>query len=475
MGRKNAIARLKEYARRSGSELKFVVVSMGQDDKRVVMRVVINGCSFPDGVGENAKEAKENAARIAQRNLDDKENQNPAMKKKDPNVQPYRKNLRTRLFDHLPECKPTGVSCTVVTEDGASAGPPTPQTVLDSCGASSVPVAKACNSSKNPKVTQCPEEKDSLNTPSVITSAISEIVSHSGFDCVTLIGEGAFGRVYKARDKLVGKYYAIKVIPCKEKALREAKALSVLDHLNIVRYHTCWMGDSGCQSDSADSSCSSQSSSGSSAMFLYIQLELCDTKTLRDWIDERNMEKSSPNSKRREESLNIAQQMVRGVEYIHSNELIHRDLKPSNILFGQDGKVKIGDFGLVTADNADDDKTPMERTLDKGTPPYMAPEQESGKTYDRKVDIFALGLIYFELLWTIPTYHERDKIWGDVRRQKLPREFAHSFTPEYIIIKLMLSVKPEERPEACKAVTELDECAHKLNIEEIVRRGRTTV
>uniref|UniRef100_A0A3Q0RCI7 Protein kinase domain-containing protein n=1 Tax=Amphilophus citrinellus TaxID=61819 RepID=A0A3Q0RCI7_AMPCI len=230
--------------------------------------------------------------------------------------------------------------------------------------------------------------------------------SHSGFDCVTLIGKGAFGRVYKARDKLLGKYYAIKVIP----SLREAEALSVLDHLNIVRYHACWMGDSGCQSDGTDSSCSSsQSSSGSSTMFLYIQLGLCDTKTLGDWINERNMEKSSPNSKRREESLNIAQQMVRGVEYIHSKKFIHRDLKPSNILFGQDGKVKIGDFSLVTTDNADDDKTPMERTLDKGTPLYMAPEQ-SGKTYDRKVDIFALGLIYFELLWTIPTYHERGKV-----------------------------------------------------------------
>lgn len=56
-------------------------------------------------------------------------------------------------------------------------------------------------------------------------------------------------------------------------------------------------------------------------------MELCDTKTLLDWIDERNKKKS--NSKRREESLNIVQQMVSGIEYIHSKKLIHRDLKVS--------------------------------------------------------------------------------------------------------------------------------------------------
>lgn len=70
-----------------------------------------------------------------------------------------------------------------------------------------------------------------------------------------------------------------------------------------------------------------RSSTGSPKKCLYIQMELCDTKTLLDWIEDWYTKKS--NSKRREESLTIAQQMVSGIEYIHSKKLIHRDLKVS--------------------------------------------------------------------------------------------------------------------------------------------------
>uniref|UniRef100_A0AAQ5Y016 non-specific serine/threonine protein kinase n=1 Tax=Amphiprion ocellaris TaxID=80972 RepID=A0AAQ5Y016_AMPOC len=301
----------------------------------------------------------------------------------------------------------------------------------------------------------------------------------SEFDSIERVGKGAFGCVFKAKQKLLDKYFAIKIVRCKEKALREVGTLSDLHHSNIVRYYTCWMEDSEYQWDStADSSTTSQSTtSKSSTKCLYIQMELCDTRTLRVWIDERNtqnVKKSLRDFRRREESVIIAQQIVSGVEYFHSKRLIHRDLKPANIMFGQDGEVKIGDFGLVTTETDDDAENLMERTEYKGTPSYMAPEQKSRSTYDRKVDIFSLGLIYFELLWNLSAGPERKAIWDDARSQKLPHGFLHNFPQEYQIIRSMLCMKPEDRPEASQLKKEFEDCAHALyTLKQMNRKIRT--
>lgn len=285
------------------------------------------------------------------------------------------------------------------------------------------------------------------------------------YDSIELLGHGAFGQVFKARHKLDTQVYAVKIVRCKEKSLREVGALSSLRHPNIVCYYHCWMEDSGYQRnmshDSSSSGSTSQSTGSPSVKFLYIQMELCDCKTLRLWIDERNtqnVKKALRDVERRNEGLRVAMEMVNGVEYVHSRKLIHRDLKPANILFGRDGEVKIGDFGLVTVEDDDDAENLIERTVYRGTPSYMAPEQRHRKTtYDRKVDIFALGLIYFELLWIIQTGHERQALWDDARNQKLPQKFLQNFPHESFIIKSMLSAKPQDRPEATKVKKDLEE------------------
>ncbi|XP_051945523.1 interferon-induced, double-stranded RNA-activated protein kinase-like isoform X1 [Xyrauchen texanus] len=277
------------------------------------------------------------------------------------------------------------------------------------------------------------------------------------FDSITPIGKGGFGRVFKARRQLENKYFAVKIVKSTEKALREIGALAALSHPNIVRYNTAWLEDTLYKHESSESYSTSDFSSWSDpgTKFLYIQMELCEGDTLHAWIDKRNNPKEQYPERRRD-AAHISRQILQAVQHIHSKGLIHRDLKPANIMFGSEGMVKVGDFGLVTAAENDNDSQLMERTKKTGTRSYMSPEQVT-QCYDSKVDIFALGLIYFTLLWNMVTKTEKQKIWSDIRRKNFPLRFSEKFDLEHKLIDKMLSPNPEDRPDATELIKELDQ------------------
>uniref|UniRef100_A0A8D3AE07 non-specific serine/threonine protein kinase n=1 Tax=Scophthalmus maximus TaxID=52904 RepID=A0A8D3AE07_SCOMX len=444
-------------------------------------RLVINKKEYPVGEGKNVKEAKQKAAQLAWSAL--KEQSDWDSKVTESNDGAASRLLRLLTLPSTPESRdaqsksmPTFSSDSAVFTNSSKDQDQSPDVKPKIRLAANF--KNACRQSKEEVVNFKSKNKgSSLSEKTTTQSVLSRFTSD--FDLIVPLGKGAFGHVFKAKEKLLDKYCAVKIVRCKEihKALREVKALSDLQHCNIVRYYTCWMEDSGYQRDStADGSSASQSTRGSSVNYLYIQMELCDTRTLRVWIDEKNtadVKTSLRDSKRREESLTIAEQIVSGVDYIHSKRLIHRDLKPANIMFGDEGKVKIGDFGLVTAENDDDAENLIERTVYKGTPCYMAPEQKSGIVYDRKVDIFALGLICFELLWNLS--EERKEIWDDARKKQLPQRFSHIFHQENQIIKSMLCLKPEDRPEASKLKKDFEEFTQTLTTPKNMHCGSMTV
>ncbi|XP_078032283.1 interferon-induced, double-stranded RNA-activated protein kinase-like isoform X2 [Epinephelus lanceolatus] len=407
-------------------------------------KLMIDKKEYPEGEGRTVKEAKQNAARLAWSALQEQSD-----------------------WDSKVSVRST------VSEDGAQSMLSVPSATPESHESSTQSTSMITfTDSSTPSQAQMPSRSTMSedDAPTGLSTPTSLFTSY--FDPMECLGRGAFGCVYKARDKQLDKFYAVKIVYCEEKSLREVGTLSDLLHRNIVRYYTFWMEDSGYQWDIlADSNSSSQPRDNSSAKYIYIQMELCDTKTLKVWIEEKNAQPLQ-DSKRREESLRIAQQIVGGVEYLHSEKHIHRDLKPENILFGLNGEVKIGDFGLVTRD-ADDDSALMERTENKGTTTYMAPEQKTERNYDRKVDIFALGLIYFELLWKLSTGHERGKIWDDARSQKLPEEFSLTFREEDQIIKSMLCGRPEDRPEASQLKAKLEQLTQTLNAQNMSRENAT--
>lgn len=199
------------------------------------------------------------------------------------------------------------------------------------------------------------------------------------FEVLSLIGRGGMGAVYKAIHLRLDRVVAIKVLPPElaesdpafgERFLREARSVAKLQHPNLVVVHDFGEADG----------------------LFFIVMEYVEGPTLRKLIQSGEL---SP-----ERSLEIVPQICAGLLFMHQQGLIHRDIKPENILIGDDGRVRITDFGLARlVDPAQADISLTGTSHAPGTPHYMAPEQlrDPGRV-DHRADIFALGVVFYEML-----------------------------------------------------------------------------
>jgi Protein kinase domain/Carboxypeptidase regulatory-like domain/PEGA domain len=187
------------------------------------------------------------------------------------------------------------------------------------------------------------------------------------------LGRGAMGIVYKARDPLIGRLVALKTVTPSllaepellKRFYREGQAAGNLQHNNIVTIYDLGEADG----------------------FPYIAMELIEGESLRDIIAEHQ---SLPIARK----LNIIKQLCQGLGYAHQRGVVHRDVKPANILLRSDGTVKIVDFGIVHLASTGMTTTGMVL----GTVTYMSPEQLRGEHVDARSDIFAVGVVTYELL-----------------------------------------------------------------------------
>lgn len=191
-------------------------------------------------------------------------------------------------------------------------------------------------------------------------------------------------------------------------------------------------------------------------MMLYISMEYCEKQTLRDFI-KRGLYKEV------EEIWRLFRQILEGLAHIHSLNVVHRDLKPENVFIDASSNVKIGDFGLATSGQytMTDKTSPTlmqlsgDMTRSIGTAYYVAPEVRSSSvtgTYTSKVDMYSLGIIFFEMCYHPLVYGiERAAILEPLRKEQpiLPVDFPMTEKSLQAEVALWLLVhNPKDRPSA---------------------------
>ena len=193
------------------------------------------------------------------------------------------------------------------------------------------------------------------------------------------IGAGGMGVVYGAKDERLGRSVAIKVLPAAvigdadrlRRFEQEARTVGGLNHPNLVILHDVGRHDGA----------------------PYIVTELLSGQSLRARIAE------SPLPLR--EVIRIAVDVARGLNAAHGSGIVHRDIKPDNIFLTRDGRVKILDFGIAKLRDLDPAHAATAATgsgVVVGTPGYMAPEQLVGTAIDARTDLFALGVVLYEMM-----------------------------------------------------------------------------
>jgi membrane-associated phospholipid phosphatase len=269
------------------------------------------------------------------------------------------------------------------------------------------------------------------------------------------------GEVYRARDNHLGRIVALKLLPVRlvddrEQLLRfqnEARTLASLNHPGIVTLHAV--------EQERD--------------FHYLVMEYVEGTTLRDAIPGDGMGLK--------EFLETALALVDALAAAHEQGIVHRDLKPENVMFTRSGRLKVLDFGLARFEGpspgaptgAESPTSPLtQEGLILGTLPYLSPEQVEGRTADTRSDVFALGIIFFELLAGERPFHGESPVGlmtsilrddpealGDLRPDLPPGVEA--------LVRRCLEKRPEDRyPSARDLLAGLQELRSGLEAARII-------
>ncbi len=251
------------------------------------------------------------------------------------------------------------------------------------------------------------------------------------YEVEKLIGQGAMGKVYLARDPKIGREVAIKVLATgagdevvRQRFRLEARAIAALKHPNIVELYDY---------------------SGEAASDLYLVMEYVAGLSL-EALQRQHGNMSEPTA------LCMAHELCLALTHAHAHQVVHRDIKPENVLLSG-GRVVLTDFGVVKA-VAKSARLGVSRVRSRtqvlGTPGFMAPEQFSGRGIDARTDIFALGALLYCLTTGKVPYEGSavDVLYENLKagRYKDPRSLQKMLSPGFCeLIDRCLAPRPKDR------------------------------
>jgi eukaryotic-like serine/threonine-protein kinase len=270
------------------------------------------------------------------------------------------------------------------------------------------------------------------------SSEILEVGQRIGrYEILGLLGRGGMGAVYLARDDSLERSAALKVLLPEftsdpervNRFKREARAASALNHPNILTIYEI----------------------GEDEKSLYIAAEHIKGETLRSLLEHQSLDLAS--------SIRIAEQAASALAAAHQAGIVHRDIKPENIMVREDGFVKILDFGLAKAtemmrQSATTDVLITRQGMIMGSVPYMSPEQARGRDTDARTDLWALGVVFYEMLTGRSPFQAEtttDTLANIIHSDPLPVAEQIDAPPElYRIVKKSLRKDVEERYQTAK-------------------------
>lgn len=262
-----------------------------------------------------------------------------------------------------------------------------------------------------------------LETPSEIAGR---------YEILGRLGSGGMGDVLRARDSVLGRTVALKILPFElavqpgfvERFRAEAQAVARISHANVVQVH-----DWGQEDDS-----------------YYMVMEYVRGKNLRQVLSSRPSGRLHPR-----QAAQIAGQVLGALAAAHAKGVVHRDVKPENVMVATDGRVKVADFGIARA---------LERAAFTGgmlgTVAYVAPEQARGEQVDQRADLYSCGCMLYELLTgSLPFEGDAAKVLQDHLNGRVPAPSAlvPSVGPE--LDRIVLKATAPTREDRYQSATEM--------------------